>query len=176
MAKYQITRTSHPWPDEKGLAVVRDFLFKCLDGLGEVERKAWRKLWGRIARMGTGDIAALEMAFTRNPAFHRKMFALLNLGFDAWYPSFTYKGQEIQKNFEQFRSDVIIQAGYYDQTWSLDGQLTLRARSLSYSSMDDAQFEQVYSAIADVLLAKVLTHYKGRRELDDVVAEILGFL
>lgn len=176
MSKYQITRTSHPWPDEKGLEVVRDFLFKCLDGIGEIERKAWRKLWGRIARMGTGDIMAAELSFTRNPAFHRKMFALLNLGFDCWNPALHYRGRQVEKNFEQFRSDVIIQAGYYDQTWSLDGQMTLRARSLSYSSMDDVEFEQVYSAIADVLLSKVLTNYKGRRELDDVVAEILGFL
>lgn len=176
MSKFVIARTSMALPDEKGMTGARDFLFKCLDGLGEDARKAWYRFWGKVVKLEPGEIISVEMTFTRNPAFHRKMFALLNLGFDCWMPALTHRGRPVEKNFEQFRSDVIIQAGYYEQTWSLDGQMTLRAQSLSYSSMDDAEFEQVYSAIANVLLSKVLTNYKGRRELDDVIAEILGFL
>ena len=42
--------------------------------------------------------------------------------------------------------------------------------------MDDLEFERVYSAVADVLLAGVLVRYAGRDELDSVVDKLLGFV
>jgi lipoate synthase len=54
--------------------------------------------------------------------------------------------------------------------------MKLEAQSISFASMDDAEFEQVYSAVADVILQKVLVTYAGRDELDDVMRKVVGFL
>ena len=88
----------------------------------------------------------------------------------------TYKGREVSKNFERFRKDVLILAGFYDQTFDLRGNMKLEAQSISFSSMDDAEFERVYSAVADVILEHVLDDYSGREEFDRVVEQMMGFL
>jgi len=38
-------------------------------------------------RIKAGDIVTSEFKRVRNPAFHRRFFALLNLGFDYWEPT-----------------------------------------------------------------------------------------
>lgn len=176
MAKFTIIRTNMAFPDDKGMAGARELLFKCFDGLGEDARKAWRKFWGRVVNMDPGELIQVEMVFSRNPLFHRKFFALLNIGFECWEPALTHNGQPVEKNFDQFREDVIILAGFYEQTWNLDGVMTVRAQSISFARMDDAAFEKVYSAVADVLLARVLGLYKDRAEVDAVVDKIVGLL
>lgn len=179
MSKITIMRTGMALPDGKALDGARDLLFKALDGFNRDDKKAWRRFWKRFFGLEAGEMAVVEMVFPRNPKFHRKFFALLNVGFDAWEPPRkrrTYKGMPVQKNFEQFREDVTIAAGFYDQTFDLSGRLRLKAKSIRFSGMDDAEFERVYSAVADVLLAGVLVRYAGREELDSVVDQIMGFV
>ena len=53
--------------------------------------------------------------------------------------------------------------------------MRIRAKSISFANMDDAEFEQVYQATVTVLLREVLTTYKDRAELDAVVERIVGF-
>jgi hypothetical protein len=101
------------------------------------------------------------------------------MGFDAWEPPRqrkTYKGLPVVKNFECFREEVIIAAGFYEQTFGLNGRLKLTAKSISFAQMDDLEFERVYSAVANVLLAGVLLRYAGRDELDGVIDRLLGFV
>ena len=103
---------------------------------------------------------------------------MLNLGYEAWEPARqhkSYKGEPVTKNFERFRSDCLIMAGHYEQTFSLDGKLKLEAKSISFSNMDNAEFEEIYNSALDVLLAKVLKTYAGREEVNDVVEKMLRF-
>jgi len=179
MAKFTILRTNIALPDDKGLEGARTLLFGALDGMGDEARKAWRRFWGRMIKMEPGELVEVSMTFSRNPDFHRKFFALLNLGFEAWDPGRkhkTYRGEPVRKDFDRFREDVTILAGHYEQTFHLDGTMTLQAKSISFASMDDVEFERVYSSVADVLLEKVLTKYAGRADLDRVVGELLRFL
>ena len=111
----------------------------------------------------------------RNERFHRKFFALLNLGFESWEPEVKeFKGFEIQKDFEHFREDVTIAAGHYVVTSNLHGAIRLRAKSISFAAMEQEPFEKLYSAVANVLLARVLSRYT-RADLDRVIERILGF-
>jgi hypothetical protein len=71
---------------------------------------------------------------------------------------------------------VIILAGYYTQTFDIKGRMKLEAESISFGSMDQPQFEAVYSACLDVLLNDVLKTYKNREEVDAVVERMLNFL
>lgn len=179
MTVITIARTNQELPPESVLEQVRGFLFGVFDGARQADQKAWRRFWRHMVNLGPGEMAQADMKFPRNPKFHRKFFALLQVGFDAWEPSRkrkSYKGRPVEKNFEQFREDVTILSGHYVQTFDLKGHMVLRAKSISFANMDDAEFEQVYSAVADVLLRDVLKSYAGRAELDAVVDQMMGFL
>ena len=177
MTAITVMRTARDLPADLGPA--RDLLFGALDGLSQDDKRAWRRFWRRLIKAEPGELIRCEMAFPRNGRFHRKFFALLSVGFDAWETSRkhkTYKGRPVEKNFETFREDVTVLAGFYDQHYDLRGRMVLRAKSIRFAKMDEAEFERLYAAVADVLLQHVLTRYAGREELDAVVEKIAGFM
>lgn len=124
-------------------------------------------------KVGAGVTATVKRA--RNVQFHKKLFALLNLAFDAWEPApATYKGEVVGKNFDQFRNDVIVLAGFYEMAVNLRGETRLTAKSISFANMAQDDFDQLYSKVIDVILARILTNY-SRDDLDAVVENILQF-
>lgn len=107
----------------------------------------------------------------RNPDFHRKYFALLNLAFDYWEPP----GEQVgEKNFDRFRADVIILCGFYDQYVRLNGEVRVEPKSISFANMDQDEFEELYSKTIDVIIKYVLVNYTGE-ELQRVLREIEEF-
>ncbi len=125
--------------------------------------------------MRLGEIVKAKISRPRNIKLHRKFFALLNIGFDAWEPSEKeYRGHPVQKNFERFRHDVVIAAGFYAISPDINGNPRAIAKSLRFGTMKEAEFERVYSKVADVLLQRILTSYT-KEDLDEVVEKILGF-
>lgn len=128
-----------------------------------------------IAKLKLGTTVAATVRQPRNVRFHRKFWALLNVAYDAWEPvGKEYKGQPVQKNFEQFRRDVTILAGYYESTYTLKGEVRLVPKSISFASMDEDEFGKLYSAIIDVILSRILTNYT-KDDLDNVVENVLRF-
>lgn len=110
-----------------------------------------------------------------NPAFHRKLMALFQHAYEVWEPAeLQYMGQLVRKEFERFRRDVTIQAGYYEAAVDLRGRVALSARSLNFSSMEQVEREKLFSAVVDVVLERVLTNY-SRADLDNVLAQTLAF-
>ncbi len=149
-----------------------------LRGMSESDQVAYKNFKTRLNKLEEGELCSIEAKLPRNSRYHRKFFAMLNLGFDAWQPQRkhkSYKGREVQKNFERFRSDVLIAAGFYEQTFSLDGKLKLEAQSISFAKMEQPEFEEVYNRCLDVLLQDVLKTYAGREEVNNVVDKILRF-
>lgn len=129
-----------------------------------------------IAKMKTGAAVRATVKLQRNPKFHRKYFALLNLAFDAWEPAEnTYKGHVVGKNFDQFRNDIICLAGFYEMATNLKGEVRVTAKSISFASMDQAEFDDLYNATVNVILKHVLTNY-DREQLDEVMERLTGFL
>ena len=128
----------------------------------------------KVAKLKVGQGLRGEWKRRRNVGFHRKYFALLNIGFDAFEPTEqAYRGMPVQKNFDRFRKDVICAAGFYDVVANLNGDVRAEARSISFAKMDQDEFEQLYSKTADVLLQRVLRTYT-RADLDQQVEQILG--
>ena len=73
-------------------------------------------------RFKVGEVAHGDFAKMRNPAFHKKYMALLNLGFDNWEPGEIDSDHGIpEKNFDRFRKDVAIMCGFYTLVTRLDG-------------------------------------------------------
>lgn len=124
-------------------------------------------------KLGAGITATVKKH--NNPAFHRKMFALFQVAFDAWEPEAQeYKGQIVAKNFDQFRRDLTVLAGYYETCVNLKGEVRLTAKSLNFSSMGQEEREAVYSAVINVILRKILTN-TTRADLDAWVDRVLQF-
>ncbi len=122
-----------------------------------------------IARLKLGAPVKAEVKRMRNYQFHKKLFALLNFAFDTWEPTeATYKGQVVQKNFDQFRNDVTVLAGFGETTITLRGEVRVVAKSISFGSMSQDEFDQLYDAVCSVILAKVLTTY-DREAIDNVM-------
>lgn len=179
MSKITLVRCAESLPGESILSSVRSFLFGLFDGWTAADKKAWRRFWKVLMSLEPGEFSLIEFVFPRNSKFHRKFFSMLHFAFDAWEPDRkrkTYKGRAVAKNFDRFREDVLILAGFSEQTFDLRGNMKLKAQSISFASMDDAEFERVYSAVATVVLENVLTSYSGREELDRVVDKMMGYL
>lgn len=69
---------------------------------------------------------------SRNARFHRKAFALLNMGFN---------NQDKFAEFEIYRKVNTIKAGYYDEVKSKRG-VEYMPKSLSYDKMSAEDFEK----------------------------------
>lgn len=130
-----------------------------------------------ISRWPAGQGLHVRVTRARNIKFHRKFFAMLQVAFEAWDPELKTYGDEVAvKNFDRFRKDVMILAGFYNATVNLKGEIRLEALSISFANMDEDEFEKVYSKVAEVLLAKVLKAAGyNRKELDRVVEQMQEF-
>lgn len=179
MSEFMVTKTCDMVLTEAQREVLRQYLTGILDGVTDSDKKAWRRFWKRINNLEPGEVINFEAIFPRNGKYHRKFFSMLNFAFESWEPDRvrkTYKGQPVAKNFDRFRRDIVIQAGFYDQTFDIDGNMKLEAHSISFANMDDEQFDAVYSACVDVILSKVLTTYNGRAEFDSVMEKMVGYM
>ena len=111
----------------------------------------------------------------RNIKFHRKLFALLKLGYDAFHPEMvSYKGIVAEKDMDRFRHDITILAGHYKAVINIKGEVRLEAKSISFAKMDEEKFEKFYSSVINVILKEVMINY-NEEELRQTVDEILGF-
>jgi hypothetical protein len=148
---------------------------KGLRGWTEDDQQQWLKFKGWLDGLEPGEFVRIGYVKPRNIKFHRRFFALLKTGFDAWEPRRKkHRGMPVQKNFERFRKDALIAAGFYDIVATASGGVKHEAHSISFANMDDNQFATVYSAVADVLLQGVLTRYT-RADLDQVVDKLMRF-
>ena len=128
-----------------------------------------------LARVKLGAVLHGSFAKARNPALHRRYFALLNLAFDLWSPGpVTSAHGTPQKNFDRFRADLTIMAGYYEVVIRVDGSTRIEPKSISFASMGQDEFETLYSRTIDVILQKILTGYH-REDVEEMVRRVLDF-
>lgn len=129
-----------------------------------------------------GALIRLEASQMRNGPFFRKWWALVQLGYDYWSetcPMRQYKGRPVLPNFERFRKDVTIMAGFYEATWNIKGEMRVEAESLKWSSMTEERFGELYNATIATLLRMVFNGKNARRwseeELRMATEQVLAF-
>ena len=153
-----------------------------------------------------GGVLSADFKETRNPKFHRKFFALLNLAFDYYEPSsgvltadekriatqifmsldnasnnsgvmldwgreFMKAESELRKSqiasiekvFEPFRKDMIIQAGYYNYIKVPSG-FSKEAVSISFAKMEQNEFSLLYRSVFDACWNFVLSRVFSTEE------------
>lgn len=129
----------------------------------------------KLKKIKVGSAVGVDIKMMRNYLFHKKFFAMLDIGFDAFEPAITeYNGVPVQKNSERFRKDIIIAAGFFDYVGALDGTVKASAHSISFGSMSQEKFEKLYNACCNAILARVLHNYT-RDDLDQVINQIMRF-
>lgn len=113
----------------------------------------------KIARIKAGAVVRAEIAQMRNGAFFRKWWVLAKYAFDLWSETvepIEYRGQKVRPEFQRFRKDLTIMAGYYNPVFNARGELRLEAKSIAWASMSEEEFDRLYSATIDVVLGKIL--------------------
>lgn len=132
--------------------------------------------WVGKLKIGQGVRAEIKRA--RDIRQHRRMFALFGFAFDNWNaPVLEYDGQPVAKNFDQFRRNLTILAGYYIASPTIDGHVDLEAQSLAFHNMTQDVFEPCYKAILTVVWDRILSAkgYETPAKVDALVHELLRF-
>ena len=107
----------------------------------------------KLTKLKTGGQYPVEIKQARNPQFHRKVFAFFNFCFQHWSGGHKFQDESLQ--FDQFRKELTKTAGFYDQVFDLQGNFTIVAKSLSFGSMDQGEFEQCYNAIIQAAMTNI---------------------
>jgi len=105
-----------------------------------------------------GSIVKCNQA--RNYEFHKKVFALLNLGFS---------NQDRYTNFNLYRKVITIKAGYFDMVDGKAGKTFYIPKSISFEAMSQIEFQKFYDAVLLVISAEMET------KPDDIQVELNSF-
>ncbi|MGX9362250.1 DUF1367 family protein [Pantoea ananatis] len=171
-----------------------------------------------LARIKTGAWLSCDVRQARNYNFHKRFFALLNLGFEYWTPTAgavseseksllrqyvdylsTLTGQQsvlsetldeflsrtganraegvaLVKSFEAFRKWAVMTAGFYDEYILPDGTQRREAKSISFASMKEHEFQEVYKAVLNVLWYQILFRkFDSQQAAENAAAQLQEF-
>ncbi len=132
-----------------------------------------------VNKMANGSLLAGEFKQPRNAAFHRKFFAMLGFFFELWEipEDLNYNGIKPEKNFDQFRKDVLIAAGYRDLVVNVKNECRYVAKSISFAAMEETEFGNVYSTVFNVCWRYVMgrmTNYTPE-QAENTINQMLSF-
>jgi len=96
-------------------------------------------------RLKLGETYEADIKHPRNYEFHKKFMALVNLGCE---------NSKLNMPFETYRHYITIKAGYFDAYETPKG-MYYEAKSLSFASMDEATFQDVYSRVLDKIIEDI---------------------
>lgn len=172
-----------------------------------------------FSKYKAGGVIKGEFKQVRNPKFHRRFFALLNLSFDYWEPSsgvlteqekriitkfvslleihsgnsgtITNLGREylkqvaerrkenipaITKSYEAFRKEIVIESGFYELVHTTSG-IKKQAESISFASMDEDRFREVYKAVFSTCWNRVLSKsFPSEKEAQNAIDNLISFV
>jgi hypothetical protein len=131
-----------------------------------------------VGKLIKNDVVTSDFVKPRNYRFHRKWFALVKFAYEHWQPSnledSKWKDVVPEKSFERFRKDIIIMSGRFDAVYRVDGSVRVEAKSISFASMNEEEFKDLWNATTTVILEKVLTNYT-KDDLNNTVKQLEQF-
>ena len=104
-------------------------------------------------RLKPNEVYRVDVVKARNIDFHRKYFALINIGWE-------YLNEDqvrfFKNNKEGFRKCVQIAAGYYNLTYSIKRREWVEeSMSISFEKMDEFEFKDLYNKVRDVIFSLI---------------------
>lgn len=97
----------------------------------------------------------------RNYKFHKKFFALINMVFD---------NQEVYNNIEDLRSDLTIESGFFQEHENFKGEVIKKAKSISFSKMDEIEFNSLYNNFLDTIILVM------KWDKEDIMRELESYM
>lgn len=107
----------------------------------------------RLTKFKTGEMYEVEIKRVRNPQFHSKVFVFLNFCFAHWRSEREFLDERSQ--FDVFRNHLTVLAGYYDTFVGIHGDVRIEAKSLSFGSMSQEEFEACYNAMINAAIKHI---------------------
>lgn len=101
-----------------------------------------------LRRVGIGDILQAKALDQRNVQHHRKFFALIRVVFDNM-------PEQFDRHFptkDDLRHELIKRAGFFKEYTDLKGIKQYRAESISFDSMSQKRFDELYDRVLDVVV------------------------
>ena len=93
-------------------------------------------------KLKIGETYQVEVKRPRNYQFHKKFFALLNIG---------WENTDVEMPFDTYRRWVTMRAGFYKVYHTPKGEL-YEPESIAFSNMDDDTFSEVYERVLAIIL------------------------
>lgn len=95
-----------------------------------------------LRKIKVGATVSCDIKQPRNVLFHKKFFALINM---------VYENQEFYDNIDFLRKELTKKAGYYDTYTNHKGTLCFEAKSISFASMSQEDFDDLYQRFLDAV-------------------------
>lgn len=99
----------------------------------------------KTTRFKTGEMYPIEIKLSRNYKFHKKTFKFFQFCFEHWSSDREFLSES--KQFDIFRQHLTCLAGFYESFIGINGEVRIEAKSLSFSSMSELEFQEVYTAL-----------------------------
>jgi hypothetical protein len=96
-----------------------------------------------LKKIKLNQIYEFEFKQPRNYKHHRKFFALINLAF---------QNQDVYSNIDDLREDLTVSSGYYRMIQDRQGNEIKKPLSISFASMDQSEFNELYSKVCRVII------------------------
>jgi len=96
-------------------------------------------------KLKIGEIYKATIVNPRNYEFHKKFMALINVG---------HQNTKLEMPFDSYRRYVTIKAGFF-KAYTTDKGTYFEAESISFGSMSQDKFEEVYSRVLDVIIKDI---------------------
>lgn len=122
----------------------------------------------KCSRIGAGEVVRCKSVDQRNLQFHRKFFAMINLAWD----NMPEKYDNHFPTPEHLRKELIKRAGFYTSYTDLKGNTQYLPESISFESMGQEKFEEVYNRVLDVIIRWLIPDL----DRDILEHEIMNFL
>lgn len=123
----------------------------------------------RLHRFKNGETYTADIKLTRNPRFHRKVMAFFGFCFAHWCAERAGLGSADETTqFNRFRKDLTILAGFYDTVTNIRGEVRAEAKSLAYAQMEQEEFERCYSSLINAAIKHVFAGTKDQQILNQL--------
>lgn len=142
MAEILLSRRRQRTLADAERAALVEYLLGDWAGVDDKADRAWRGFWRRMERAELGAVVRVQAEMPRLGWFHRMHMKMLQAVFDA---------QEQFDSFDAFRYWTVVGIGHCDFAPGIDGQLIPVPRSISYASLDQAQFFEIHHQVMEFL-------------------------
>lgn len=96
-----------------------------------------------VSKLQVGTVISADIKKARNYENHKRFFAFIKITFDM---------QEFFTEIEAYRYWLTMKCGWFDTIVAPNGFTIFKAKSISFESMDEIEFNKLFSSAIDVFL------------------------